>query len=394
MKRLARLASLVSLTLLGSLTSDAPSAACVGEHQFSQLHSGTGFSSMVGAHVAMAPGRPPVLAFLGQQGNDPTYALWLHRCLDQACSPGTTSKLDLLDFTYPVTPHVLRRSGDRALVVNSSPFAISLFDCIDAGCNAGLNRTLRQPASPLEVMAAVRSDGRPVVAYVNQVTNTVDLIVCDDANCAQSTHRPISSPYPGFAASEIALALRSDDRPVVAHTNFGEGVPFLDLIVCDSPTCDAPATRPIVAQYGYSLDLAMRSDDRAVIHYATVNNEGTLAVCSDAACTAAPARDLAGVTRGVEMGAGNLPFITAATSGPGYYAYESEDCATQGSFIPLAPTHTVTAPASALGDDGQPFFAWIDSTTNTLHTATCDTAAIRRNGFEAELDASPVMADP
>jgi hypothetical protein len=366
-------------------------SGCVSGPEVARLHPGVPFTSLLGATIDAGPDRAPLITFLGQQSDEPTYALWLHRCLDEVCSPGTTARLSQLPVTYSVFPRSVRRSDARPFVLNSSSVDVSLFDCDDAGCLSGANRELIR-TSPLEIDVVVRSDGLPVIAYVSMLNQRIELILCADEDCSQFTVRPITGPFPGPFPPKIGLGLSSDDRPIVARTSFGDNDPFVDLILCESPACNAPVTRPIASMYGFNLELAMRSDDRAMLHFSDNGGVGKLALCSDAACSSAPTRDLAGSTSGVLMGAGNLPFLESVVPGIGFYACQTEDCATQGTRIDLAPAHSTVTMDSALGSEGRPHFTWIDGITRTVHTATCDQDAVRRNGFEPLIDLSAADA--
>jgi len=374
--------------LLSCLASFPAFAECERDPLVDRLHRDVAFDVVDGLDVVSVPGQGPLITFYGRVAGEPERALWLHRCLDDACSPGTTVKLDTWNFFDGDTDVLLRADG-RPLIVNNQDQRAALFDCADPACTSGVNRPTYYAIGPLNAQGALRSNGLAVVAYVDQYARSIDMAVCQDAICQQTTRVNIA-PIVTSALPTIEMRLTSDDRPVVAVSNFGDGAPHVDLIICESPACLAPVTRRVAAYYGYYLDLAIRSDDLPVVHFTTQLSDNKLVVCNDLACTAPQTRDPTGFTYGLTLKADDVPLLV--TNSPiGYYECADADCSSQGALQQVGSAAGGGGAVLALDADGRPFVAWWENATMTVNTASCAASDIRRNGFEPSLDSTPAV---
>ncbi len=147
--------------------------------------------------------------------------------------------------------------------------------------------------------------------------------------------------------------------------------------------------QPIATHYGYGLSVAVRSDGRALLHFADTIGPSKLVTCNDPTCTAPATRTLVNTfSGGMIMGANNLPILTGSTGMVGYYTCETEDCSTISPFQSLGSSPSGSSLVAALGDNGQPVIAWTTVAAGSIHTATCATTAVQSNGFETELSPS------
>ena len=383
--------SVALLLTCGTFVSGSASALCPRDHQIQSLHQGTALQGLRAIAATKRPGRPPAVAFYARLASEQDTSLWLHRCLDEACSPGTTSKLQTWAF-FDGVPDVMLRADGRPLIANNYDGRAALFDCADTACTAGVNRPTPYSYGPLSTTAELRSNGLPVVAYVDQYARTIDLVLCEDAACTQTT-REIVAPVPTQSLPQIQMAMTSDDRPVFAVSSFGDGMPFVDLVICESTTCDAPVTRRIADHYGYSLSIDLRSDDRPLVHFTPSIGAAKLVVCNDATCTSPHTQTLSGfISSGATVGPGDLPILEVSSLIVGYYDCTTETCSDQGPFQELATNQNGSSMAMAIGDNGEPFIAWRDVGQHTVTAATC-ADDVRLNSFEPMLDSTPVAAE-
>ena len=91
-----------------------------------------------------------------------------------------------------------------------------------------------------DVAMALRSDGRPVIAVGNSFSQL--LVICGDAACTPGS-RVIRTLDNGSIGTFSLVALRADDTPLVAYFEFGSGQ--TRLYVCAEPTCASGAIRTI-----------------------------------------------------------------------------------------------------------------------------------------------------
>ena len=153
----------------------------------------------------------------------------LYDCNDAGCSSGTIRGLGTgtsLRFQMGLAV----RSDNRAVVVNYGPV---MHDCADAACTTNTARPFDTGESVFASAAAIRSDGRPLLAYGSGFGG-VKLFDCADAACTSGTVRAVDQPQNFFSDQEISLALRPDNRPVIAYPTGSSGV---RLLICQSVTC-------------------------------------------------------------------------------------------------------------------------------------------------------------
>ncbi len=153
----------------------------------------------------------------------------LYDCNDATCSSGTIRGLGSgSSIRFMLGLGI--RGDNRAIVVNSGPV---MHDCADASCSSNVARPFDTGEFVTASAAAVRSDGRPLLAYGTSYGG-VKLFDCADAACTSGTVRVIDQVAGSFSDQEIAMALRADGRAVIAYpVGFG-GV---RLLLCQSATC-------------------------------------------------------------------------------------------------------------------------------------------------------------
>lgn len=153
----------------------------------------------------------------------------LYDCNDASCSSGTIRALGggaSIRFLLGLAV----RSDNRAIVVNSGPV---MHDCADAACTSNTAQPFDTGEFVSASSAAIRSDGRPLLAYATAF-GSVKLFDCGNAACTFGTVRTVDQTSNGFSDQEISLALRTDDRPVLAYPAGGSQ---LRVLSCLNATC-------------------------------------------------------------------------------------------------------------------------------------------------------------
>ncbi|MEQ1516333.1 MAG: hypothetical protein ABL931_07590 [Usitatibacteraceae bacterium] len=153
----------------------------------------------------------------------------LFDCNDAGCSSGTIRALGgggSIRFLLGLAV----RSDNRPLVVNSGPV---LHDCNDAACSSLTNRSFDAGEGISASAIAIRSDGRPLLAYAT-FSNAVKVFDCTDTACSSGSARAIDQLSANFTDTEVSIALRADGRPVIAYVGtFGT----VRLLLCATTNC-------------------------------------------------------------------------------------------------------------------------------------------------------------
>ncbi len=113
---------------------------------------------------------------------------------------------------------------------NSGPV---MHDCADAACTSNTAQPFDTGEFVSASAAAIRGDGRPLLAY-GTGSGAVKLFDCGNAACTFGTVRQVDQVSNGFSDQEISLALRPDDRPVLAYPAGGGQ---LRVVSCLNTTC-------------------------------------------------------------------------------------------------------------------------------------------------------------
>jgi hypothetical protein len=140
---------------------------------------------------------------------------------------------------------------------------------------------------------ALRADDRPVVAYYSATLGNLKLYSCSNRACTSGVARTPDSA--GDVGRGPALALRSDGRPVIAYQDFTNLA--LKLYVCADVECSS-GTRVTLDE---SVDvmariaLVIRGDGRPLIGYGeSTGSNARVFDCVDAACSSGTSRVVAG----------------------------------------------------------------------------------------------------
>lgn len=182
--------------------------------------------------IAMRSDGRPLMALGGNAGSGARVRTY--DCNDTGCTSGTLRNLTAVTFSGSVTMAI--RGNGRPLITSSGQAStLSVHDCADALCVASTPASFTSNTTSAVGMT-LRGDGRAVIAFgANVAAGVSDLRVldCTDSNCTAGSSRTVVGS--GDYGTAAAIALRSDGRPVLA---FYDGTnDDLRLHICANPEC-------------------------------------------------------------------------------------------------------------------------------------------------------------
>lgn len=240
------------------------------------------------------------------------------------------------------------------------------------------------------VAMAIRNDDRPVLAYHENSNGSLRLYDCADPVCASGTRRTLDSA--GDVGEDISIAIRPNGFPVVAYRDVSNL--SLKLYDCNNVACTTGSARILddtinVNQY---LSMALRTDGRPFIVYYDSLSGLHVYDCDNVTCSSGQRRALpGGVPTGtsVAIRADGRPLIViggnagAATS---VRVFDCNDVACSAGVLRTLTPNTSRYPVSmVLRNDGRPFITMY-GTTSTLTSFDCSDADCTSASFSV-LDA-------
>lgn len=174
----------------------------------------------------------------------------------------------------------LLAAGGNAGAADSPRF----WDCADTMCTIG---TLRPTTGVIyqEVKAMrLRADGRALL-LTSVLGGSPSIVACGDVNCTSAPGAPIVSGCDSPVDSD--LALRQDSTAVIACASGTGGAYALILHDCATTSCSSGSTRQLLpaGRAGRAVAVAVRDDDRPVIaYYDEANGDVGVYVCSTPGC--------------------------------------------------------------------------------------------------------------
>ena len=214
------------------------------------------------------------------------------------------------------------------------------------------------------VALALRDDQRPLIAYYDATNTSLRLYDCADATCASGTRRTLDSL--GDVGANVALAIRPNGLPVVAYRSTTAA--SLKLYDCGNAACSTGTARTLDAavDVGAALALAVRADGRPFLAYRDDTNFRLRVYdCDTPACAGGTAVGHAGtdVPHGVSIAirGDGRPLVALggnAGSGARVRTFDCTDAAcTSGTLRNLTTTSFSAAVAITLRGNGRPLVA-------------------------------------
>lgn len=213
-----------------------------------------------------------------------TFTLDLYKCANLQCTSGTSTST----LQSPTGVAVAVRSDGRPLLAGGgnagNAFSPRFYDCADADCTSGATRGTTGAQYQGVAAIALRDNDRAFLLS-EPLGGSPVIFSCSDANCTGELDTQLAGCTSHFVSD---LALRADDRAAVACVAApGGGQYYLSFHDCSSAFCTAGSTRPVFgsSRAGEAVALALRSDDRPVIaYYDQVNGDLGLYVCATPQC--------------------------------------------------------------------------------------------------------------
>lgn len=214
------------------------------------------------------------------------------------------------------------------------------------------------------VALALRADQRPVVAYHDETNGNLKLYDCADATCASGTRRILDSA--GDVGQSVSVAMRPGDLPLVVYRNVTSQT--LKLYDCSNAACTAGTARTLddTVTVGSTIALALRADGRAFIAYEDNSNfQLRIYECANLGCSSGTVRPQAATDRpygaSIAMRGDGRPLIAlGGSAGPGS-RIRTFDCAdtacTSGTLRNLTTLSYAGSPGMVLRGNGQPLIA-------------------------------------
>ncbi len=188
--------------------------------------------SPTGVAIAIRPDGRPLLAMGGNGGAADSPRFW--DCTDAACTTGTLRPTTGVQYRGVIAMH-LRADGRALLLTNSTGGTPGIVACSDVNCTSAPGTLISGCTDVWEADLAKRPDGSAVAACASYVGGAYALTLhdCSTASCSSGAGRPLLPA--GRAGRAVAVAVRSDDRPVIAYYDQTNGQ--LGLYICGSPAC-------------------------------------------------------------------------------------------------------------------------------------------------------------
>lgn len=247
--------------------------------ELSQAHAS--FSSS--PSIAIRPdGRPFV--FYGNY-----WGLLAWNCADVECSSGALSQLGPTGVLAVSSTELVIRTDGRPLLAyansRSEERVVRVFSCHDANCSSGSEYLVADESADSDHISslniALGPDGRAVLAWyrVQGGQGSLRLAQCTDFDCSSASVRSLdTSP----TIVNVLMAVRSDGRPVLLEQLSQER----NLLTCDTPACLSLARSPLSDSFGGVRALLLDAKQRPVYSFGTIG-QGGYVQCIDAACSSA-----------------------------------------------------------------------------------------------------------
>lgn len=232
----------------------------------------------LGASIAMRANGRPLIGYIAFTGGE----IRAYDCADSACSGGTVR---VIDDAVSVSLNAGQRTA--VAVASSGQAWIAYQDatlgdariarCVNDACDTSPTLITLDAANNVGAWIAMdlTPAGAPVVTYHDATDTALKLAICGP-NCASVTLRTLDNAGSSDVGTHTAVAVPADGRPVIAYHDVAGG--DLKFFVCDSATCGNGTTRVLAdgssaLPVGHYASLALRPDDRPVIAFHDEGND-------------------------------------------------------------------------------------------------------------------------
>lgn len=229
-----------------------------------------------------ADGRAVLVYQTIQSGGTPSYQrTW--QCADIDCTSGAARNHD----TYPTQVAIAIRPDGRPLLAAGGNAGRAdsprFWDCADANCTSGTLRSTTGVAYQQVAGIRLRPDGRALL-LAEGLGGWPGIVACSDVNCTNAPGNYIQDCETTSAAD---FAMRADGTAAIACVSSQDGARALGLYDCTTASCSSGSMRPLLpyGRAGSAVAIAVRADDRPVIaYYDQANGDLGLYICGSPAC--------------------------------------------------------------------------------------------------------------
>ncbi len=188
--------------------------------------------SPTGVAIAIRPDGRPLLAAGGNGGSADSPRFW--DCADAMCTSGTLRPTTGVAF-QEVKGMRLRADGRALLLTGVLGGSPSIVACGDVNCSSAPGAPISGCDSPVDSDLALRQDSTAVIACASGTGGAYALMLHDCAtnSCSSGSTRQLLAA--GRAGRAVAVAIRDDDRPVIAYYDETNG--DVGVYVCSTPGC-------------------------------------------------------------------------------------------------------------------------------------------------------------
>lgn len=340
--------------------------------------------------IAMGADGLPVISYYDSTAD----TLKVAKCVNAACTGASlVSVVD--DPVNIVGTHTSIAVASDGLPVISyrdvSANALKVAKCANAACTGSATiSTVDDPTNfvGFDSNIAIGSDGLPVIAYRDTTARTVKVAKCSNAACTGAATITIVDDPANNVGTSASMAIGADGLPVISYRD--DTAQSLKVAKCANPACTGSATITTVDDpannVGAFTSIAIGTDQLPAISYRdTTDGAFRVAKCSDAACAAAATItvivDLSndyGFGTALAIGVDGLPAIAYLDSSNRSLKVAKCVNARCTGLTTISgiddPANTVSSNMDmVIGSDGLPLIAYYDSTAGALKVAKCGT---------------------
>jgi hypothetical protein len=307
---------------------------------------------------------------------------------DPADSVGTNGSMAISADGLPIISHF-----------NISAQAVRVTHCGNAACTAGNVTTTVDPSGG-DPSIAVGPDGRPVIAYQHLPTGTLRVIYCGDAACTAGNITAIADA-PGSAVGNFSsIAIGADGLPIIGHRDAVAGA--LRVTHCGDPYCLMLNVSTTVddppGDAGYHTSIAIGSDGLPVISHVDLTAVTVRVThCGNVTCTAGNTStavepvNYSGAQSPIAIGADGLPVLAhmdSATLALRVTHCGNADCTlgNVSTIVDGAPRQVGQSPSMKVGSDGLPVISHYDFAAQGLRITHCGNVTCSSGNVSVTVD--------
>jgi hypothetical protein len=188
------------------------------------------------------------------------------------------------------------RADNRPLIVFHSPGgagsgALKVLDCNSSYCEFGAERVV-DPGGNVgwETRIALRSDGRPVIAYYDIANSALKVAVCASADCSGSaTVTTVADHASDVVGLYIDLVITAGDRPALSYARFSADFSMgsVHYLRCSSSDCSGlqvPVTVSSTRARSFTGLVMAGTQPQIIFDQDTATPTIAVALCSTISC--------------------------------------------------------------------------------------------------------------